>query len=152
MKITKDGSTFVFSFRPHLGGRSQNLEHISEKPRTLPDTFQKMLLAQGSVPFFCPMPLSPRKKGLQAVVDGSSYLDDHGLTGWIDTIVQDLLEKKPEDPWEFLEAEVKKVRAEKKAKKEVPEKAAEKKEESFGDKAAEAGFTIKTKDGKLDCK
>ena len=108
------------------------------------------------------MPLSPRKKGLQAVVDGSSYLDDHGLTSWVDTIVQDLLEKKPEDPWEFLEAEVKKARAEKKAKKEVPEKAAEKKEipekaaekkeESFGDKAAEAGFTIKTKDGKLGCK
>ena len=24
--------------------------------------------------------------------------------------------------------------------------------ESFGDKAAEAGFTIKTKDGKLGCK
>ena len=43
MKITTDGSTFVFSFRPHLGDRSQNLEHISEKPKTLPNTFQKML-------------------------------------------------------------------------------------------------------------
>jgi len=82
------------------------------------------------------MPASPRKD-----IGDSSYLEKHGITGLLDRIMKELMDKKPADPFEYIEAEVKKARDAngngKVAEEKKEEKAEEKKEEPAAEKKEE---------------
>jgi hypothetical protein len=59
------------------------------------------------------MPLSPRKKGLKAVVDGSGYLEAAGIPDILNRLVQDLLEETPDDALAFCKTFIEKEISEK---------------------------------------
>merc|ERR1712224_613884 len=71
----------------------------------------------------------------------SSYLEKHGITELLDRIMKELMDKKPADPFEYIEAEVKKARDAngngKVSEEKKEEPAAEEKKEEKEEPAAE---------------